>query len=968
MLLLTALALAHPRGVQGRPAECRPEPLEWPPVHSTCRPSARWWWPGSAVDEAELRRQLKLIQEAGFGGVEVSPIYGVQGAEERYVTYLSRRWLELFGFTVGEAMRLGLGVDLIQGTGWPFGGPWVAPEDAAARVVFTTMRVKPGERPSQALPGGARLAALMAYSGDGQVRDLTDRVDAGGKIDWEAPAGSWLLCAAQIRPTGQQVKRAAPGGEGPVVDPFSAAALDRYCSAFDQVPAAASRRGGFPRCLFNDSFEVYGANWTPDLFLWFQRRRGYDLRRQLPALMGEGEPVLVSRVRSDYRETIADLLREQFALPWSAWAHRHGFRTRYQAHGSPGNLLDLYAAADIPETEMFGPARRSSSTHPSQRDAPPAAAPWQSIVTCKLASSGAHLGGRPLCSSESFTWLGEHFRVPLAEMKGQADSLFVAGVNHLFYHGTPFSPATARWPGWLFYASTDVTPTNSWWRDLPALNAYVARCQSFLQTGLPENEVLLYFPIHDLWAEDTGSRDLLQYITVHNTSDWLEGNLGSFARAARLLWQRGYSFDMVSDRQLQQHGAGSGVRLSSGGSSVYRVLVVAGCTRMPPETLSCILDLAEAGATVLFLGDVPREVPGLGRAQRRASWQAIFDRVPRTRRVGEGLREAPLGSGRLLIGSDLEALLRRAAVARESMVDHGVEFVRRRLLTPGIGPLLPGTGGGPRSVRQFETQPVRPFLSGRIYFLANRSDRALDGWVRLATEARAAVLFDPMHGRRGIATVRKARTPWTEIYLQLAPGESVIVRTSPDRLPGGPAWPYRRPAGEPVPLEGDWHVEFIAGGPSLPPHTLARQLTSWTTWPDPAEALRAFSGSSRYRITFARPAVAADAWALDLGEVCHSARVSLNGQDAGSLTGPPFRLDLADGLRRDRNELVVEVTNLMANRIADMDRRKLPWRNFYFVDGDYGAFDALKWEPMPSGLLGPVRLLPLRRLIPAPTP
>ena len=90
---------------------------------------------------------------------------------------------------------------------------------------------------------------------------------------------------------------------------------------------------------------------TPALLAEFQRRRGYDLRRHLPALAGPAADAAAQRVRADYRQTIADLLLETFTTEWSAWARRHGALTRNQAHGSPGNLLDLYAATDIPETE-----------------------------------------------------------------------------------------------------------------------------------------------------------------------------------------------------------------------------------------------------------------------------------------------------------------------------------------------------------------------------------------------------------------------------------------------------------------------------------------------------------------------------------------------------------------------------------------------------------------------------------------
>ena len=84
--------------------------------------------------------------------------------------------------------------------------------------------------------------------------------------------------------------------------------------------------------------------------------------------------------------------------------------------------------------------RRADDHHGLERDAP------------------QRLRGRKLASSESFTWLGEHFQVSLADVKQEADFLFLSGVNHLFLHGTPYSPADVPWPGWLFY-----TPVVIYW-------------------------------------------------------------------------------------------------------------------------------------------------------------------------------------------------------------------------------------------------------------------------------------------------------------------------------------------------------------------------------------------------------------------------------------------------------------------------------------------------------------------------
>ena len=122
----------------------------------------------------------------------------------------------------------------------------------------------------------------------------------------------------------------------------------------------------------------------------------------------------------------------------------------------------------------------------------------------------------------------EHFHETLGDLKDLIDQLFAAGINHVFYHGTCYSPDDAAWPGWVFYAATQMNPRNAIWHDAPILNAYIARCQSFLQTMTPANDVLLYWPIADLWHHPDG---LAMGLGVHDRK-WLdEQPVGITARA-----------------------------------------------------------------------------------------------------------------------------------------------------------------------------------------------------------------------------------------------------------------------------------------------------------------------------------------------------------------------------------------------------------------------------------------------------
>ena len=345
------------------------------------------------------------------------------------------------------------------------------------------------------MPGALKLNTLMAFSdrGCGAV-NLTDKVAADGTLDWTAPAdaGKWTLYAVFNGLHSRMVKRAAPGGEGHAPDHFSAQAIDDYLAKFDEALKGKSLDG--LRALFCDSYEVDEgtageANFTPQFFDEFQHRRGYDLRLHLPTLFSNEQSDEKRRLLCDYRETISDLLLDNFVEEWRDWAAGHGKMVRVSGARVAGERARFVCGgAEIPETEGYGKPRNADDELKQQ-------------VAMMYASSAAHVTGKRLASSETCTWLDDHFLTTLGHAQQRINTHFLAGINHIVYHGTTYSPPGEAWPGFLFYAAVEFCPANSWWDDLPALNAYVARCQSFLQAGEPDNDVLLYSPFYDRWME-----------------------------------------------------------------------------------------------------------------------------------------------------------------------------------------------------------------------------------------------------------------------------------------------------------------------------------------------------------------------------------------------------------------------------------------------------------------------------------
>lgn len=788
----------------------------WYGIRPENRPGLRWWWLGSAVDRENLDCQLEEFAAKGFGTVEITPLYGVQGNEANDIDYLSPRWMDMLSHCVDKGHSLGLEVDMSNCTGWPFGGPWIGPGDAAKTFSFNA--------------------------------DTT--------------------AVSTVR-TGQKVKRAAPGGEGFVMDHYSRHALDTYLAPFDTAFAASGCP--WPDAFFNDSFEVYGAGWTEELPEAFFNDHGYRIEDHLKAFArNDGSPES-EQVIADYRSTLSDLYMKNFVIPWKAWSHSHGVPVRHQAHGAPANLVDVYAAADIPECEAFGQTPfdirglcRSGDTR--LNDADPA--------VFKFASSAAHVTGKPLTSCETLTWLTEHFNTSLALCKPEIDLALASGVNHVMLHGAPYSPKGIDFPGWKFYATINLSPSNpSIWDVAGTLTDYISRCQAFLTEGTSDADFLLYFPVHDIWHGRFPTQFMM--LDIHK----MHISMPQFKQDVLDILSMGYDVDYISDALLGGVSVGRDGTLRTEGGARYKALVLPSQTEhMPESTRTLIEGLAAKGARVLSIDGIE----------------------------GCGIRP------------------------ERSMGVPGLHVIRRR-----AGDCF-------------------------LYFIANLGPGDVSE-LQLACDAGAVELFDPMTGMRGFA--RSARTAdGTDVQVELPSGASLLLKAFP-RMPRRCTcgeWPYAV-KGDAVPVMGPWTLDFVRSAPEMPQaHYDLDTLQGWHVLP---------GGSVTEAVGVYGTTVEVEEegeWILSLGEVRESAVVRVNGAVAGTLIAAPFTIRVGQYLHKGKNSLEIEVRNLPANRIAQMDREGKVWRIFKDVNiaavnsrqvVTYERLDSYGWWPVvPSGLTGPVLL------------
>ena len=869
--------------------------LHSPPHNRETKTGTRWWWFGSAVDSVNLAYNMKQYAECGIGTVEITPIYGVKGNERNNIEFLSDRWMDMFRLTKRLAKENNITVEMSTGTGWPFGGPMVPLEESACKAVFVErflsyddaqeLDIMPEEKDRK----NTSLLIAMAYPMP-VVANLKDNADAlndrmpfnvtsfihNGKLTWtppflhDGPSVQWTVVALYLKRGIMKVKRPAPGGEGWVIDHFDSTAVAHYLNHISDRFIATNTP--FPDVFFNDSYEVAEGDWTPTLLKEFEKRRGYRLEDHFLQLLNSQPDVL-----SDYRETLAELLLENFTRQWTAWAHSHGALTRNQAHGSPANLIDCYAAVDIPEIEGFGLSDfgirglRTDSGMTRKNDS--------DLSMLKYAPSAAHVSGKTLCSSETFTWLTEHFRTSLSQLKPDLDLMFCAGVNHIFTHGTAYSPQEATWPGWKFYASIDMSPTNSIWRDAPFFMQYVDNCQSFLQWGNPDNDFLVLLPVRDMWRKDT--KRLLMQFSIHQMNDLAP----EFIHTILDIDKAGFDCDYISESLLLSTTFRGGKLQTKAGTTYKGLIIPQQNTNLSPAVREHIAHLKAKGAHIIY-------------------------------------------------GVNTEAMS-RCATPEAMKTELGLNIVRRR--------------------NNF----------GYHYFIANLTPNDVDTCVSLAVDYKYAVWTDPLTGEEYNAELVSSKgkcnrlnsSPLVKVHLRS--GESRLLRVQKDSFYAlnGALLEGKRTA---FTMQKGWFLSFKECVPDMEDKSF--RIDTLRTW-DGIDSLTAqLMGTGVYetRLILNENDVSDDAnWLLELGDVRESARVYINDEFAGCAWSVPFKVAFKGLLHSGANKIRIEVTNLPANRIAQMDRDGIEWRimeDINIVDIHYKKTTYADWKPMPSGLNGPVTL------------
>jgi hypothetical protein len=870
----------------------------------------RWWWFGPAVTEAELEREMRLMKEGGIGGFEVQPVYPVvlddraSGITTR--PFLSDEFISALRFTSEKARELGLRFDLTIGSGWPYGGPMVSINHAAGRLRVERVNVPANARrlPLPSIGAGERLLAVFAARPDGKslvadsLREITDVRDGVVSLSEPGPLQVQFFIASR---TGMQVKRPAVGSEGYVLDHMDRASIDSYLNRVgDRMMQAFGTNP--PHAVFCDSLEVYNSDWTGDFLEEFQKRRGYDLKPHLPALINDLGSKSTA-IRHDWGQTLTELLNERFLKPLHDWSRKNKTRLRIQCYGVPAAALSSNVHADLSEGEGHR---------------------WKGLSSTRWASSANHLFGRQVTSSETWTWLhSPSFRATPLDVKAEADVHFLQGVNQLIGHGWPYTAPGVDYPGWRFYAAGVFNEKNPWWIVMPDVSKYLQRVSFLMRQGEPRNDVAIYLPNDDAWARFTnGNANLIDLLRERLGPNLIPGVLES-----------GYNFDFFDDEVLRQIG-----RVENGslvlGPNKYKAVILPNVEQISAGILMKFDEFTRSGGTLIATRRTPSLSPGFQAKQ--------FDHQ-RINELSKRLFEGSSAKGRLVAdeGQQLAGALNAA-------------------LKPDVvfSPPAPEIGFIHRASTGSE-----------IYFVANTGNarRRVNATFRVG--GLNPEWWDPMSGEVRPAAVAGRDANGVTVSLDLEPyGSRVLVfsRSTPSPLASA-----HDQTTVPLDLSQAWQVSFGEGA--------SIKMDALRSWAD-VEQTRYYSGVAVYEKSFAVPdgfvkkgirvrldfgdgqPVAPPATprangmrALLDGPVREAAVVTINGRRAGSVWCPPYSIDVTDFIKLGDNQLRIVVGNTAINHMAG---HALP--DYRLLNLRYGERfqpqDMDKVQPLPSGLLGPIRL------------
>ncbi len=736
------------------------------------------------------------------------------------------------------------------------------------------------------------------------VIDLTAKMKPDGTLEWTPPAGNWMVLRIGSSLTGHENGPAPAEATGLEVDKLNRDYVKNYVDGYlkmyaDTVGTGRMGADGISYML-TDSIEVGPQNWTDHILDEFQKRRGYDPRPWLPAMTG----VIIKSTEDtdrflwDFRRTISQLLAENHYGEIAEDLHAHGLKYY-------GEALEYHRPSLGDDMEM----RRKTDV--------PMGAMWtwagspgpdfDYISDIRGAASVAHIYGQNLVGAESMTSRGPAWSFSPNNLKRVADLEFALGVNRFEIHESAHQPVADMAPG-LTLGPYGVwfNRNDTWAEQAKPWVTYLARCSYLLQQGHYDADVAYFY------GEEGPLTAVFGWKPIDDAPE-------------------GYGFDFVnSDVVLHELSVKDGRLVTPGGTS-YRILYLSGRSqRMTLPVLKQLESLVAQGA--VLVGNRPSDSPSL--ADDEKEFARIADKLW-GRKAPPNHGVARVGKGKVYAGASSNEVLTTLGVARDFEYtkpesDTSLMFLHRKL------------------------------SDGDLYFVDNRADRTVDVDATFRVDGKAPELWDAASGEIEPVSYRIADGR-TTVPLHLDPwGTTFVVFRKPVTSPSMdlPKPQERALSGAlDEALNHDWSVHFETGR-GAPEAVDFGRLQSWSE--NANAGVKYFSGTATYSKTMDVPesalAAGAHLW-LDLGDVEDLAEVIVNGKDLGILWKTPYKIDVTGALKTGSNQIEIKVTNLWVNRMIGDQQ---PWALKKYAFAGFMPYKADS-PLLPSGLLGPVRLVETAR-------
>ena len=900
-------------------------------------PFARWWWPGNYVTKEELIREINLFADNGFAGVEVQPMnlaLPPMGEEERkkVTSWDSPEYYSNLRSVMEEARKRNLVVDVTNGSGWPPSAPVLTADDGFLSLEFSDTAINGGKQLSFTLPlvgtknkttVPARLQAVVISKM--QTNTAANQLDAAsskvvtsfihdGKLTYSFPEGMWKVIAFWAVPSGEQTNIAASPKQGPVVDHIdSIKVLKLYNYLFGERTGLEPYFGNPMRSIFSDSYEFKANRHYSTYFLtYFKQHRGYDITAYLPANMQKGYNYVAYmrpnakpdfsfskedwRLRYDYDITIGELFGEHFFKTSKAWTEKRNLLFRTQAYGLNMDMIAMAGLTSIPETEsMLGPE-----------------------ANLKIMTSGAMLYNRPIVSAESVVFGNRAYTTTPQKIKLAVDKLFAAGVNQIIYHGIPYryTPDKLGSEGWYPFSSpflgmvnfsSNLGEGNIFWKDQKEVNEYVSRVQVALRSGKSHADVLLYYPFLNVEGMPDNEEEILAKGYLQDVEGPLpktkdDTNPEKATWAAKVyplinqLEANGITWSWVNGISIQEATLNSNKEINIRGN-IYQALILANDSIIEIKTALQINKLAKAGMNFMATGALPNKQPSF------LNWKANDKKTEQL--IADALKAK--SSTYIQDKNQLANWIKKLAQPIAFNAEYSFAREAQREMSDG----------------------------SRIRFIWNKSD----AWQTLSLTLDKKFTDSYWMNADDGTTIKNEGSV---ITWQMAPYSSVILYASTKKI---------TEAGLPL-----YSVEVADNTKSirtidqwnLKADSVEIKATSLFDWKT-NEGLKFSSAQGIYTASFQWNNNSSAHYFLDLGKVCFTAEVYINGKLAGKRIYAPYELDITAFLQQGTNQIEVHVTPAQLNDFIGKAKNG---------DARYKQFKGKEDQLMSAGLIGPVVIRP----------